>query len=428
MVPLATVHIGSRIPATIVAEPMMRALLPLVLLTLAACTAPAEAPPVTESPAPRQALPAVATDDGSYLARIDPLGGQWRVERLGEEDFARFGGWVNFSAGGFLNHGAGCAGGHPAFYRLDGQRVTVTRIEPIRIGKCAGTQEMANASASARAEAGESERRLAAFLDRVTGWSRPGEHRLELVASDGRRALLTRPAEPHPDLAGRWIIESIGGEPLVTERRPPTLSISMNAIGVHADCNSMGSNFTIPAPGRFSVAGPIMGTAIGCAPEDQAEDDLMTRATREATGYRFEGARLVFTGGLGMVVRRPPPPDRRLAGEYEACGNTLLGAYHEGPITLTIDAATMRDNAGCTARYLADGPNLTLTLDDGPACARAVPPYVPGQPVGVGGEISALAVTRPDGFAFNEQGQLILRTNRGLLSMCRKGDPPPFGS
>jgi heat shock protein HslJ len=406
---------------------MIRLPLLAAALSMAGCNGPAEGPnPAGASPSP--AAPAVAVDDGSYLGQIDPLGGQWRIERIGEENLGRFQSWVNFSAGGFLNHGAGCAGGYPAFYRLEGQSITVTRIEPIRIGKCAGTQEMANASPSIRASAAESERTLAAFLDRLTGWSKPEERTLELIAGDGRRARLTRPAEPHPELAGRWIIESVGGEPLVTERRPPTLSISMNGIGVHADCNSMGSEFTIPAPGRISVAGPIMGTAIGCASEDQAEDDLMARAMRSVTGYRVEGERLLFTGGPGMVVRRPRPPDRRLAGEYEACGNTLLGAYHEGPITLVIDERTMRDNAQCRASYVHDGPNLSLQLDDSPACADSAPPYRPREPVGVGGEISTLAVTRPDGFAFNEQGQLILRTNRGLLTLCRKGDPPPFGS
>src|SRR5687768_3216777 len=163
---------------------MKRLLLLAAALSAAACAAPEQAPdPVDASPAP--AGPASAIDDGSYLSRIDPLGGQWRIERIGEEDFARFQGWVNFSAGGFLNHGAGCAGGYPAFYRLDGQGIAVTRIEPIRIGKCAGTQEMAGASASVRAAAAESERALATFLDRLTGWSKLGERTLELVASDG---------------------------------------------------------------------------------------------------------------------------------------------------------------------------------------------------------------------------------------------------
>ena len=128
-----------------------------------------------------------------------------------------------------------------------------------------------------------------------------------------------------------------------------------------------------------------------------------------------------------MIVRRPPPPDRRLAGEYRSCGNTLLGGYHEGPITLAIDAMTMRDNAGCVAEYSADGPKLTLKLADGPACGAKAPPFIPGEPVAVGGAISTLAVTRPDGFGFTEDGTLVLRTNRGLLTMCRAGAPPPFG-
>lgn len=128
-----------------------------------------------------------------------------------------------------------------------------------------------------------------------------------------------------------------------------------------------------------------------------------------------------------MVLRRPSPPDRQLVGEYEACGNTLLGAYHEGPITLAIDERTMRDNAGCTADYFAEGPKLALRLADAPACAAKAPPFVPGEPIPVGGAISPLAVTRPDGFGFNEEGRLILRTGRGLLTMCRKGSPPPFG-
>jgi hypothetical protein len=189
----------------------------------------------------------------------------------------------------------------------------------------------------------------------------------------------------------------------------------------------MGAPFTIPAPGPIAVTPPIMGTAIGCAAEDSAEDALMTKAMMSATGYRPEGNGLVFTGGPGMVLRRPPASDRRLAGEYEACGNTLLGAYHEGPITLSINERTMRDNAGCTAEYSAAGPNLTLRLGGAPACAAEALLFVPGEPVPVGGAISVLAVTRPDGFGFNDEGRLFLRTGRGLLSMCRKGSPPPLG-
>ena len=397
---------------------MVRKLWFSVFVAAASCADPRSSEPPTPAPS---AIVASAIDDGTFLQRIDPLGGQWQVASIEGEDFQRFKPWVNFNAGGFLNHGAGCAGGYPAFYRLDGQRLTIIRREEIRIGKCA------SATPAERAAAAASERRLTAFLDQATAWDRPDDGTLILTSKDGRRAVLSRPAEPHPELAGRWIIETIGGQPLVTERRPPTLSISMGSIGAAGDCNSMGAPFTIPAPGRIAVTSPIVGTAIGCGTEDSAEDALMTKAMTSATGYRREEDRLVFTGGPGMVVRRPLPPDRRLAGEYEACGYTLLGAYHEGPITISIDESTMRDNTGCTAEYSVKGPNLTLRLSGAPACAAKALPFVPGEPVAVGGPISVLAVTRPDGFGFDDEGRLFLRTHRGLLSMCRKGSPPPFG-
>ncbi|MDO1560305.1 META domain-containing protein [Brevundimonas sp. 2R-24] len=400
----------------------MRSLCLTALAFICACSAPAEAPAPDTIDAAAASVPiAPVADDGSYLSQIDPLGGQWRLERIGDEDFARYQAWVNFSEGGFLNHGAGCSGGFPAFYRLEGQRISVTRLEAVRTGLCAA------APAGRRPAAVASERRLAAFIDQISGWSRPDPRTLILAGANGERAVLTRPTEPNPDIAGRWLIERIGGEPLVTEQRPATLSIGMGNIGAYADCNSMGSPFTTPAPGRLQVEGPVMSTAIGCAPEDQAEDELMARAITSATAYRVEGDRLFLTGGPGLAARRPPPPDRRLVGEYEACGNTMLGAYHEGPITLGIDLRRMRDNAGCAAEYSADGPHLSLRLETSAACADRAAPFIPGEPVGIGGEISLLAVAPPDAFGFNEQGQLILRTPRGLLTMCRKGSPPLFG-
>lgn len=394
----------------------MKRLSPLLaLLALASCGSSSETPPAAAAPG------ASAADDGTFLERIDPLGGQWQVERIGGEDFERFKAWVNFSAGGFLNHGAGCSGAYPAFYRLDGPRLTIVRREAVKTGKC---QSATSASQDAAAA---SERRLAYFLDQAAAWGKPDERTLILTARDGTQAVLTRPVEPDPQLAGRWIIETIGGRPFVTESRPATLSIAMGSIGVVADCNRMGAPFTVPAPGRIAITAPIVGTERGCTPEDSAEDALMTRAMASVTAYRFQAGRLVFTGGPGMVLRRPPVPDRRLAGEYEACGNTLLGAYHDGPITLAIDARAIRDNAGCTAEYRADGPQLTLRLADGPECAAGAPPFVPGEAISVGGAHSTLALTRPDGFGFDEEGRLILRTARGLLTMCRKGSPRPFG-
>lgn len=393
-------------------------LLVLAVAAVSSCTDPVE-PQQTELPS--RAPAAVAVDDGSYLRRIDPLGGQWHVEQIGNDDFTVHQARMDFSAGGFLNHSAGCRGGYPAFYRLSGEQLTVTRIEPIRIGKCWPAEPAARTAAAA------SERQLAAFLDQVATWRQPDDRTLVLTGKDGAQALLKRSVEPHPDLAGRWRIESIGDQPLVTERRPPTLSISMGGIGAYADCNSFGGSFAIPAPGRITVEGPLVSTAIGCLSEDAAEDALMAQAMTSATGYLLQEDRLVFTGGPGMILRRPPPVNRALAGDYQACGNTLLGAFHEGPITVAIDNKQMRDNAGCIAGYKAEGPRLVLDLQEGPACANPAPPYEPGKPTGIGGHISMLAVAQPDGFGFNDEGHLILRTGRGLLTLCRKGAPPPFG-
>ncbi|MFL6730695.1 MAG: META domain-containing protein [Sphingomicrobium sp.] len=390
------------------------------VLATASCEAPPSPPPPAAAPRGMPAaVPASAVDDGTFLEQIDPLGGQWQVERIGGKNLQRFRAWVHFSAGGLLNHGAGCAGGHPAFYRLDGNRITITRREPARIGKCG--------SGTAAAAAAASEQRLASFLDSAATWQKPDGRTLILSARDRTRAVLTRPVEPHRDIAGRWIIETIGGRPFVTERRPPTLYISMSNISAVGDCNRISGPFTIPATGRIVVTGQMISTEMGCTPEDGAEDALMARAMKSATAYRVQNGRLVFTGGPGMVLRRPPPPDRRLAGEYASCGNTLLGGYHEGPITLAIGARTMRDNAGCTAEYSTEGPRLIVRPANTRACAATATPYVPGEPVSIGGAISTLALTQPDGFGFDDEGRLLLRTHRGLLMMCRKGSPPPFG-
>jgi heat shock protein HslJ len=389
---------------------------------MGACAAPAGAP-VAETPpnAELREESRAAADDGTYLARIDPLGGRWRVERIGDEEFMPFDASVHFSAGGFLNHGAGCGGGHPAFYRLDANRLTIARRGAVRIGKCG------SGSAREQAAAAASERRLARFLDEAVTWSRPDERTLLLDARDGIRAVLTRPRQPHPELAGKWLVESIGGKPFVTERRPPQLTFDLTHIGAQADCNGIGGSFTIPEPGQIAVSG-LLSTAMGCAPEDHAEDALMMSAMRSAKSYRIQGDVLVVTGAPGMVLRRPPQANRRLTGEYEACGNTMLGGAHEGPVTLSIGKETMRDSAGCTADYVAEGPRLTLRLHRGPACADTAPHYVPGEAVAIGGEISSLAVAPPDAFGFDEDGRLIIRTSRGHLMMCRKGSPPPFGN
>ncbi len=100
----------------------------LTLLVLGGSEAPVHDLPGEKLTQAQRSLQ-VPEDDGTYLGRIDPLGGQWRVSRIGQTDLSPFEAYVTFSAGGFLNHGAGCRGGYPAFYRLLGGRITITPRE-----------------------------------------------------------------------------------------------------------------------------------------------------------------------------------------------------------------------------------------------------------------------------------------------------------
>ncbi|ODP37046.1 hypothetical protein BFL28_18985 [Sphingomonas turrisvirgatae] len=71
----------------------------------------------------------------------------------------------------------------------------------------------------------------------------------------------------------------------------------------------MGTTFSVPAPGRIIIKGPIIPTAMGCSPEDAAEDAALAQAMSAATGYRLEQGRLVLTGGPGVklhVARNGP--------------------------------------------------------------------------------------------------------------------------
>jgi heat shock protein HslJ len=265
---------------------------------------------------------------------------------------------------------------------------------------------------------------LAAFIEGLATWRRSGGD-LVLLSADGTEAVLRRRREPNPELAGRWLIESVGGEPFLTERRPPTLTIGMKFIGAGADCNSTGAPFSVPGPGEIRVTGPVVSMSMGCAPEDEAEDALLRRALDPVRAYRVEGDRLELTGGPGLVARRQPAPVQTLRGDYESCGSTLLGAIHEGPITLTIDSRTMRDAAGCSAAWTADGPLLRIAKGGEAACAREPARSAPGEGAAVGGNISILAAAPPDAYAFDPEGRLILRTPLGLLSLCRKDSTAP---
>ena len=350
-------------------------------------------------------------DDGTYLARIDPLGGNWRVMSIGDLQAGAYESWVNFAEGGFLNHGGRCGGGAPAFYQIDGEKIVFSRFETPQYGKC----EEPNGVAFDRA--------LTALIDRATIWQKPNAETLVLTAADGTRAVLTKPPVLRPDINGRWQMVSIGGEPF-----PATMTIGNDWMSAHADCNSISFDFAVPEPGKIVVKDWIQ-TSMGCGKEREARDKKLARSVSAATSYSIDDEqRLVFGGPQSIILRRPAPADTSLAGDYEHCGNTTLGAYHAGPVTMRIASDTMTDNAGCTARYIADGPELSLTLGDEAACKQTAPPYRPREPIEIGGEYSPLALATPDGWAFTEDGVLKLRTPRGSLNLCRKGAPRPFGS
>ncbi|WJY19703.1 META domain-containing protein [Pseudoblastomonas flavescens] len=348
-----------------------------------------------------------AMDDGTYLERIDPLGDTWLLRTLAGDDVSDREGVLTGSGGGFLNHHAQCGGGHPAFYQLDGQSISVIRREAVQIGKCGNA-----------AGAADFERRWADFIDNLATWRREGDV-LRLADASGTTAVLERPPYAVSALAGRWLVDAIGGEPFAMERRAAA-EIEYRYAGVFAsaECNT--------AYGDVSTTGRIdLGAATqqGCSKEDAAEDALLFSALGAVTGYRIDSDRLTLTGGPGLTLRRPPYPDRTLAGEFQSCGNTLLGAYQAGPITLSIARDTMTDQSGCRATYSSEGPNLSLALEDSVQCNEVPKPYVAGEPIEIGGGLSFLSLATPDAFAFTDRGRLVLRTPRGLLHMCRKGDP-----
>lgn len=405
----------------------LRAAFVVGLIMLAGCTAAVERGSAGDTSASLPLETPGPVDDGSYLSRIDPLGGQWRVDAVGltvyppgdraRADFS----YVTFSDGGFLNSYAGCSGGYPAFYRLDGPRMAVTRREKVTIGKCADP-------AAARRET-----MLAAFLDRAVGWNIPAPGALVLTAADGTLAQMSQPPDPHPELSGRWRVVSIGGASFMTRELPGEVGFGFGAFGggisAQAACNHFSANLTIAGSNLDASDG--LSTLIGCDPPRQALDAKLFGAVSGARSFvmRPDG-RLVLSGATEMVLERFPSPDRNLVGNYTHCGNTVLGAGHAGEVTLAIDRGTMRDNSGCTARYTADGANLDLAPGAESSCRAdpASPIYDGTNTVEIGGALSPLAILRPDGFGFDDRGRLILRTVRGTLTMCRVGQPKPFGS
>ncbi|ANU06852.1 META domain-containing protein [Paraurantiacibacter namhicola] len=387
---------------------MRGACLAISVLALAACNAGAG--PVADAGTSSESLGDMAATTvpmgEAALAQIDPLGGTWIVRSVGMRDFPGDWGRVNFSGGGFFTHEAGCGGGHPAFYqaRADGT-LEVRRREAVRIGKCEGDW------------APDFERRLAAFFDKAATWSRDGDV-LRLTDSDGQVAVLERPADPVPALAGRWQIVTIGGQ-VWTGSVTPTVQFQPGWMSGSAGCNTGGAQWSAPAPGRIAV-GSFAATQMGCSQELLESDSRLFGALAGVTGYEAgaEG-RMVLTGRQEIVLERPPAPSARLKGRYRGCGNTIIGLYG-GELTMDFASDTATDQAGCRASYSVDGTALSLDFDDSPACSTPrIDRWDEGRDY-AGREVSTLALLRPDALAFDETGQLVMRAADGrTLTLCR---------
>lgn len=378
------------------------------LLALAACNAGTQ--PVVDAgmsgESPVATTQTTIPMGEAALAQVDPLAGTWILRSVGDTAFPGESGIVNFSGGGFLTHEAGCGGGHPVHYQAqrDGT-IEIRRRETVRIGKCEGPNAARN------------ERLLADFIDDIATWQRDGD-RLVLRDAAGRKAVLQRPVDPVPALAGRWRVVSIGGQPW-SGPVPAIASFSPGWMGGGAGCNSGGAAWSSPAPGKL-VIGSFAVTQMGCDPELMQSDARLFGALAGVTGYRdAEGGRMVLTGRQEMVLERPPMPSAGLEGRYQGCGNTMVGLYG-GELTMDFTRDTVTDQAGCRARYAVDGTALALDLDDSAACST---PQIDRWDEGrdyAGREVSTLALLRPDALAFDETGRLVMRAADGrTMTLCR---------
>ncbi|ANY19192.1 META domain protein [Tsuneonella dongtanensis] len=261
------------------------ALLALPLLT-GCMAAPSEPAPTSGPDTP------VASTDAPARPAQGPLFGKWIVERVGTTDYPGDEAFVHFQSADFINHSGGCGGSQPAFYALDGDRITLTRREKPVVGKCP------NAAYAAR------ERALNGFLDTLVRWRKPLPGVLVLTAADGTEARLAIEAYPIPAIAGEWTVETIGGKPF----GPASVLFAAKGVSARAECNTLYTEYALgPGGVRIEPGGAV--TEIGCPPALQAQDETLFGALGQVTGHRIEsGGRLVLTGGPGLVLRRAIPP------------------------------------------------------------------------------------------------------------------------
>ncbi|HEX9946403.1 MAG TPA: META domain-containing protein [Allosphingosinicella sp.] len=360
-------------------------------------------------------LGAGAVAQSDRMRVVDPLGGSWRPVRIGAlavpaEVEAR----LFFNSGSEYSTQAGC-GNFGGTYSLDGARIRTRPRDEIHTGKCRDR-------ASARLELA-----LAGFIAQAASYELLPDGTLRILARDGRAGTFRRPLPAIPALDGRWTVERIGRDASPPARRA-RLHFREHWVSAVADCNSFGARVT-PAGGGFTVSGGA-ATQMGCDRERLAFDDRLFAAVGKARRFvPLPGGRIRLEGaGEPLVLRRPAPLSPSLPGTYSACRSNPRGVTYDGVATITFTRSEVRDSAGCTAAYRNEGALLALTRDGSKACAPPPASLNPAADVEIGERKSVLAALRPDAYAFDEEGVLRLRTTRGILDMCRAGEPRPFGS
>lgn len=346
---------------------------------------------------------------------VDPLGGGWKPIRIGTVVVPPASkAHVSFRAGNEYSAHVGC-GAVEGTYSLDGSRIRTKQSDPMDTSGC-------NDAASARIG-----KALSAFMPLTSTYALLADGSLRIVASDGRTALFRRPVAAVPALNGRWELERIGRDEIAS-RRDMRVHFGGEAVSAFAGCNHWNGQIKTTRTG-FTVDQSMM-TLIGCRPELAAFDGRLFSAVRNAQHYAVLPANRVRLEGSGesLTLRRPPATSPSLPGVYRACGSNLRGISYNSVPAITFTATAVRDSAGCAGTYRAKGALLDIKRDDSRICST--PPAAPYNFVEleIGDQGSILALLRPDGYAFDEEGVLRLRTRRGILNLCRDGERQPLGS
>lgn len=352
---------------------------------------------------------------GDRMRVVDPLGGSWVPVRLGAAAVpAAAEARLFFNGGAEYSTQAGC-GNFGGFYSLDGDRIRVRQRDPIHTGKCRDR-------ASARLETN-----LAGFIAQASSFALLPDGTLRIVARDGRAGTFRRPLPAIPALDGRWAVERIGND-VPSPARRARLQFREQWVNAVADCNSLGARVT-PAGAGFTLSDGG-ATQMGCDPERLAFDARLFAAVGKARRWTaLPGGRIRLEGGgEPLVLRRPAAVAAALPGTYSACRSNPGAVMYDGVPALTFTDREVSDSAGCRGSYRADGALLAISRDGSKACEAPPASLDPAAPLEIGDRKSLLAALRPDAFAFDDEGILRLRTHRGVLDMCRAGDPRPFGS